>query len=428
MLAEANSPSRIIRAKTLERLRRRLAQDEADRRLGNYILTDEIGRGASGTVWKAWDRPLRRWVAVKIFKGNGDSKLFLAEARAAAKLIHPNIVRIHHVGMQEDRPYLVMDYIDGGSLDGPALSSREAAGLVREAALAIEYIHQRGMLHRDLKPLNLLRDRAGRVYVADFGLAAVSPRRRAGTPAYMAPEQARAEGADARTDVYALGATLYRLISGQAPSARPSPLRAPAPLRRIVRKCLEKDPARRYESAAALAADLDRWLAPPRRSTPVGLAILVGILTLLVARPSPEAKKHEEVAGRPSEKSLAGDDRLLGDAQEELHRKRPDEARSRFLSLWNRGAHLGEAAAGLAEAYALSRQFEEAIQWSTTALVLRPEAGWLYVHRAEARWAQWQGNPPSPGERELIRSDLETARRLGAPAERIDSILGQMGG
>ncbi len=269
------------------------------RHVDGFVLVERIGEGGMGVVWKSWDTKLRRWVAVKVLHGESGPEIarFMREAYAAGRLRHPAIVPVHRVAESEGRPYLVMDYIEGGSLDGRTLAPPDAARLVVQVARAVAYAHRRGVIHRDLKPANLLTDRAGRVYVTDFGLAKFGDTASRehkkpaglrtvtgaamGTPAYMPPEQALARPLeiDVRSDVYGLGATLYRLLTGHAPFAGgspaeiilkvlrepPRPPRAidaaiPRPLEAIVLKCLEKGRDRRYQDADALAEDLDRFL------------------------------------------------------------------------------------------------------------------------------------------------------------------------
>ncbi len=279
----------------------RAAWSDPSRRLaGRYARLGSLGSGGGGAVWRAWDAHLGRVVALKMLHGQRPSETalvrFVREARAMASLHHQGIVEIYDVGEHEGLPYIAMELVDGESLAdrtaaGP-LPPREAARIVRDASLAMAAAHGAGVLHRDLKPHNVLVARDGRAVVADFGLArAVTPDEAGsaitatgailGTPAYMAPEQARSRSAEIgpRTDVYGLGAVLFEAITGRPPHVGPNPavvLRsvlvrdAPSPaglvpgvprdLDSICRKALERAPSLRYASAEALAEDLSRFL------------------------------------------------------------------------------------------------------------------------------------------------------------------------
>jgi serine/threonine-protein kinase len=268
---------------------------DGPQQFAGYELLEEVGRGGMGVVYKARQAGTNRTVAVKLLRADdpaGAARL-LAEARAAARLDHPGIVPIIEVGEHAGRPFLAMAFVAGASLaarlgDGP-LSPREAARVVRDAARAVQHAHESGVIHRDLKPSNILLEPDGRVRVTDFGLAKRSGEETLtadgavlGTPAYMAPECAAggASAAGPAADVYGLGAVLYACLTGRPPFVGPTPLDTlrrvaetePVPprernalvergLQAICLKCLEKNPTHRYASAAALAADLDRYLA-----------------------------------------------------------------------------------------------------------------------------------------------------------------------
>jgi tetratricopeptide (TPR) repeat protein len=258
-------------------------------RLGKYVLLEELGRGGMGRVYRAWDPSLGRAVAIKLllFHEPEDLLRFRQEAHLAAALDHPGIVQVHEMGEAEGRLFIAMQYVDGRSLEGGArLPLRKAAETIRDAARAIAFAHERGVIHRDLKPGNLLLARDGRVRVTDFGLAKRSDARSlsgtaVGTPSYMSPEQAagRASAVGPRSDVYALGATLYGILAGRPPFTGADVLsvlravvtedppalrrlnpRVPWELETVTLKAMEKDPARRYASASELAEDLDRYL------------------------------------------------------------------------------------------------------------------------------------------------------------------------
>lgn len=267
--------------------------------IGPYEILGELGRGGMGFVYLARRADIGRTVALKVIRPGADADpesvvRFQREARAAAGLAGtPGIVGVLDAGEADGRLYIAMDYIAGGSLeqlvDEGDLEARRFAEIVAGAAEAVHFAHTRGILHRDLKPANILVDEHGRPWVTDFGLAAArEPDAESarltksgvvlGTPAYMPPEQARGDGVDVRADVYALGATLYECLIGAPPFGgdslytvleqvlrrEPTPPRRrdpriPRDLETITMKCLEKDRAARYASAAALADDLRRW-------------------------------------------------------------------------------------------------------------------------------------------------------------------------
>jgi tetratricopeptide (TPR) repeat protein/tRNA A-37 threonylcarbamoyl transferase component Bud32 len=268
-------------------------------RLGNYEILEEIGRGGMGVIYRARQRHSRRIVALKrVLSYHADSHETLArfrrEAEAAASLDHPNILPIYEVGESEDGvPFFSMKYASGGSLQevGPALRNdpREIVRLMAKIARSVQYAHRQSILHRDLKPGNILLDGRSEPLVSDFGLAkwldASSDLTRSltifGTPGYIAPEQAKGPAANLKpaADVYSLGAILFDLLTGRPPFLGEHALAViqqaadkPAPkLRSLVRhtnrdleticaRCLEREPAARYSSAGELAEDLDRWL------------------------------------------------------------------------------------------------------------------------------------------------------------------------
>jgi eukaryotic-like serine/threonine-protein kinase len=273
--------------------------------VGQFELLNEIARGGMGVVYKARHKRLNRVVALKtILPGVSCStevlvKRLRAEARVVAALDHPNIVPLYEIGEEAGYPYLILKLIPGGDLDRhqPRIGRdpRAAARLIARVARTVHYAHSHGVLHRDLKPSNILLDLAGNPHVTDFGLAKCAEFETSltqsglilGTPAYMAPEQAwhnRGELTES-VDVYGLGAVLYKLLTGRPPfhaetvyevldQVRDIP---PASTRLFNRaidrnldaiclKCLEKDPFHRYQSAAALSTDLERWLAGSRVS------------------------------------------------------------------------------------------------------------------------------------------------------------------
>jgi len=285
---------------TLEDMLGKIDVRDADWRLGNYQILEEIGRGGMGVIYRARQRHSRRIVALKrILSYHADSQetlvRFRREAEAAARLDHPNILPIYEVGDNDDGlPSFSMKFAAGGSLHeaAPALhrEPRRIVALMAKVARAVQYAHARGILHRDLKPANILLDGRGEPLVSDFGLAkwldATSELTQTlaifGTPGYIALEQASGSAGKITpaADVYSLGAILFYLFTGRPPflgehalaviqqaAEKPAPkLRSLAPtldrdLETICAKCLEREPTARYRSAGDLAEDLERWLA-----------------------------------------------------------------------------------------------------------------------------------------------------------------------
>src|SRR5256714_1720336 len=266
--------------------------------LGDYELLEEIGRGGQGVVFRARQKNLNRIVALKVISlgqwaNKAHLKRFRLEAEAAARLEHPGIVPIHEVGEGDGSCYFSMKFIEGGQLDEVVkqspMSVRRAAELIAKVARTVSYAHEHGILHRDIKPGNILLDAKGEPHLTDFGLARLVESESSvtqtldilGTPSYMAPEQAVGNNTAVShaTDVYGIGAVLYQLLTGHPPFAggatyetirllldtEPRQPRLLNPkidrdLSTICLKCLEKDPKRRYSSALALAEDLERWL------------------------------------------------------------------------------------------------------------------------------------------------------------------------
>jgi tetratricopeptide (TPR) repeat protein len=290
-------------------------------RLGPYPILKVLGTGGMGVVYLARQMRPRRLIALKVIRAGSWAEAerlarFRAEAEVAARLRHPNIVPVYEAGEHQGRPYFTMEHVDGGSLAqklaADPLASRAAAGLVETLARAMEAAHERGFVHRDLKPSNVLLAADGTPKITDFGLAkqlAEEPGEPLaagrtesgvilGTPSYMAPEQAGGQGQQVgpAADVYALGAILYESLTGRPPfraagvletleqvrSQEPVPPGrlqpgVPRDLQTVCLKCLEKDPARRYGSAQAMADDLGRFLrGEPIRARPASPAEQLG--------------------------------------------------------------------------------------------------------------------------------------------------------
>ena len=272
---------------------------EMPEELGDYQLLEEIGRGGQGLVYRARQKSLNRIVALKViglgrWATTAHIKRFRLEAEAAASLDHPCIVPIHEIGESDGSCYFSMQLVEGRRLDEvierESISNRRAAELIIKLSRTVSYAHKRGILHRDIKPGNILIDADGEPHLTDFGLARLVERESTvtgtmvealGTPSYMAPEQAAGDAAQltSATDVYGLGAVFYHLLTGRPPfvggtiydtvrlvlESEPRQPRLLNPkadrdLSTICLKCIEKDPKRRYSSALALAEDLERWL------------------------------------------------------------------------------------------------------------------------------------------------------------------------
>jgi serine/threonine protein kinase len=265
---------------------------------GDYELLEEIGRGGQGVVYRAHQKSLNRTVALKViglahWATEAHVKRFRLEAEAAASLNHPCIVPIYEVGERDGACYFSMGLVEGGQLDAVVkrepIPLRHAAELIAKLARTVSYAHEHGILHRDIKPGNILLDAEGEPHLTDFGLARLVETESSvtrtmevlGTPSYMAPEQAVGNnaGVTRATDIYGLGAVLYQLLTGHPPFAggttyetikllldteprQPCLLnpKVDRDLSTICLKCLDKDPKRRYSSALALAEDLECWL------------------------------------------------------------------------------------------------------------------------------------------------------------------------
>jgi Tol biopolymer transport system component len=265
--------------------------------LGQYQIVELIGEGGMAAVYKAWQPSLRRYVALKVltlFLADDAEfvKRFHQEAVAAANLKQTNIVTIHDVGVEGDYHYIAMELIEGTSLaervrSGPVLAPEQVVDIISQIGAALDYAHERGFIHRDVKPANILIDASGRVVLTDFGLVkalsgsgVTSTLTRAGTvfgtPRYMSPEQVKDEPLDYRSDLYALGIVCYEMLSGQVPfdgttthsilyaqaNTPPPPLRdvaglaVPPPVEAVVEKMLAKEREKRYQSAGEFARDL----------------------------------------------------------------------------------------------------------------------------------------------------------------------------
>ena len=326
----------IARLANLETIRKLAAIQEPLPELGAYELLDELGRGGMGTVYRAKHRQLGKIQALKVIHSHSGltpeiRARFRREVQAIGTLKHPNIIAAHDADFEGDVPYLVMDYVEGESLaevqkriksEGKTISVGAACELVRQAALGLQYAHNQKITHRDIKPGNLMLDGEGVVRVLDLGLARLGAQDDAseheateltrggqilGTPDYMSPEQLRSSrDVDARTDVYALGVTLFSLLVGSpvyrsqpgesfiakasrilhepVPNLRKLLPDVPKPLADIIAKCLAKSPDERLQTAGELAEAISPWASPdavkailpgyvPPQKQPITLAV-----------------------------------------------------------------------------------------------------------------------------------------------------------
>ena len=277
--------------------------DLIGRQIGPYEIIDELGRGGSARVFRAYQEPLQRYVAIKVLLNDAEDRLgfvsrFARELEAVAKLQHPNIVEVYEAGELEDLVYLVMQCVNGGTFRqrlGRPLPIHESCSTVIQVAQALQHAHARGIVHRDVKPSNMLidSDNDGRVLLTDFGIAKLAGMRgltksgmTIGTPESMAPEQAEGREIDARADVYSLGCVLYEALAGRAPFVGAAPVsvlyqqvhvkpdyirvhnpEVPRELARIVEIALAKQPEQRFISADSLAWALHPFTAAPTRGS-----------------------------------------------------------------------------------------------------------------------------------------------------------------
>ncbi len=346
----------------------------------NFILTQELGRGGMGVVWKAWQKGLNRWVAIKFLEGESKPELerFLREAQSVSMLSHPNITALYELGEFEGNYYIVMEYVDGQQIQEflGKLQIDTCVKVFHVCANALEHAHKNNIIHRDIKPQNIMLTRQGKPYLMDFGLAkrrdAESSATMAGmilgTPAFMSPEQAEGKWAkvDKRSDVYSLAATMYATLAGRPPfegravmdtlykvvNNEPTPLRArnpqiPEPVAAIVHKAMSKTAIERYISMRDFAADLQRYLhrepvlamnpAPGRRApgTASGAAVATGtsklpfiiagavtaialiISLILLLRKGDTEKTRDTDASGPTDPSAADMKALLERAQKD---------------------------------------------------------------------------------------------------------------
>jgi serine/threonine protein kinase len=282
-----------------------------------YRLEERLAAGGMGEVWTARDLELDRLVALKLLGHAADPARFQREAHAAAALSHPNVTQLFDYGAWEGRPYMVLEFLPGGTLedrlsDGRPLPDAETERIAREVAAGLAHAHGRGLIHRDLKPANVLFDADGRAKIADFGIARMGGAGTLteagtllGTAAYISPEQAAGEPATAASDVYSFGVILFRMLTGRLPFAAEVPLElvamhrnappppvasvrpdAPPPLARLADASLAKDPAARPRDGSALVAALGGVPATAEAATEI-LAPPAEPTAVIRPRPSP---------------------------------------------------------------------------------------------------------------------------------------------
>jgi hypothetical protein len=261
------------------------------RQVNQYVLVAQVGAGGMGAVWKSWDTAERRWVALKFLNAVDDDSIrrFRREAQVTQRLRHPNICTIHDVAEGKGRPFIVMDFLEGGPIGSAGAPLRALVVTFVKVCRAIEFAHKNGVIHRDIKPANIMVSPSGEPYVTDFGLAkVVMPQSTIsiaaavmGTPSFMPPEQAsgRIQAQDEKSDLYSLGATLYTIATGKPPFEKENATATlfevcshdpvaprkinpviPRPLEAVILKAMDKDKRMRYASAEEMALDLERFL------------------------------------------------------------------------------------------------------------------------------------------------------------------------
>lgn len=353
------------------------SDNRVDQRIGRYRLLEKIGAGAGGTVWLAQDEELHRGVAIKFPHqsrlGAADRERFLREARAAGRFQHPNLVAVYEIGWDQDALFIVSEFIDGSSLkewsQENGLDISQAVEAVTTLAEALDFAHEHGVIHRDLKPQNILMDETGTPHITDFGLAKSESDdftmtlegQLMGTPAYMSPEQAAGGGhrVDRRGDIYSLGVILYELITGECPFRgttemlikqvlQDEPLeprrlnaRVSRDLNTVCLKCLQKNPGSRYQTAAELSNDLVsiqkglavrarpvsqlekswRWCRRNPLSASLGACLILLLLTLSIVGPI-VAFRQSELARQASvsEASATRESKAARTAQRQAER------------------------------------------------------------------------------------------------------------
>jgi len=422
------------------------AMEDASRVFGRYVLLQQLGRGGMGTVYKAWQIPLKRYVAIKILhEGESEDNLarFMREAQTASQLHHSNIAAIYEVGNHAGRFFIAMQFIDGVTMDGlfeRKLEREKLLKILRAASLAVHAAHENGVVHRDLKPSNIMLSKEGRPFVLDFGIARqmrggdtlTEAGMVVGTPTYMAPEQASGnpQMVDRRSDVWSLGVILYEILTGTVPhrgrSAAetlmylvnqdpPGPsTRAPGvprDLEAVCLKALERERRRRYATAEDFAADLQRWLD--------GTAVAAKPLTVVEKLSRKLVRLRRQLVAAAVMLVLAGAavvgwgvvqgtklEKLRREAREAMARERWTDA----LRLWER---LGNDAEAKVKAAECQQRLDEMQRMSSL------RAGQAEMDRANRKWEQAIDVRRKPGQHEVWRKFLREAEAHVRAALRI---------
>ncbi len=299
---------------------------------GRYRLDELLGSGGMSEVWRAEDLELGRRVAIKLLAPNADTARFEREARAVASLAHPNVVQLYDFGEADGRPYIVLEYLPGGTLeqrlsDRKPLPDEQTLTIAADIAAGLAHAHARGVVHRDLKPANVLFDEEGRAKLGDFGIARMAAGGGTlteagtvlGTAAYISPEQAAGANASEASDVYSFGVILYRLLTGRLPFESDDPMQlvlqhrdvapppisslradAPAALEAAASAALAKDPHDRPANGAALLAELG---VPAGAGLTTAPTVVMDEAVTQVLRPAPAARAVEAHPEPPPRKS-----------------------------------------------------------------------------------------------------------------------------
>lgn len=417
---------------------------------GRCRIETLLAEGGFAEVYRAFDEGLQRLVVIKVPKpGRLDSReAFLAEARRLARLAHEGIVTVYDVGIEADVCFIVSEFLEGGSLADRLARQRpivaEAVRFVAEVAEALEYAHRNGVIHRDVKPANILIDHHGRAKLADFGIAQSVSNAGAsglslGTLRYMSPEQLEGRPIDHRSDIFSLGVVLHELLTGTAPyrSLEPQSLRRdilagaqrlseklPAPFRAICRKALRHDPHERHSSAAQFAAEVRRagggqapghaWLVPPV----AGALVVVGVVA--ATRWPRDAPPHDPRAAVTQERTpLEGPshEELRAEADNLFFQRRFADAEPLFTACLEREPDDLAALTRRGQCRAGRGAFAAAAQDFTRGLALEPRDAKLHKHRAMAYASLRQFEQAIPDYERAVAldpTDRETLESFGA--------------